>query len=59
MNLETKPLIYIYIYIYIYKTDEATNPDLYFWQLNKIKSKSEYLAIIKGPLQTFFSTRKI
>ena len=55
MNLETKPLIYIYKK----KTDEATNPDLYFYQLNKTKSKSEYLAIMKGPLQTFFSTCKI
>ena len=65
MNLETKPLIYnIYIYIYKIKKikikpDEATNPDLYFQQINKTKSKSEYLAIMKGPLQNFFSIRKI
>ena len=52
MNLETKPLIYN-IYIYILKKkkpNEATNPDLYFQQLNKTKSKSEYLAIMKGHL---------
>ena len=42
------------VYIYIYKPDEATNPNLYFQQLNKTKNKSEYLAIMDGPFQTFF-----
>ena len=53
MNLETKPLIYN-IYIYILKKkkkpNEATNPNLYFQQLNKTNSKSKYLTIMKGHL---------